>query len=166
MKKKDELIIEMQDGLLNGVYSLNPTLNEVSLIEVDDVHHRDRIKNFWRNNLLVQRGCVSDIAAQISDEAPKPLPMRLEGRQLEELTRLFADNPVAERKLNFLEGFLYAWAMVNQKITAMCRSSNGGERVKGKEMYETFKPTLQSWLTTYDTLFEDLWQSANIDLEE
>ena len=56
MKKKDELIIEMQDGLLNGVYSLNPTLNEVSLIEVDDVHHRDRIKTFWRNNLLVQRG--------------------------------------------------------------------------------------------------------------
>lgn len=166
MKKKDELIIELYDGVLNGVYSLDPTLNEVSLFENEDIQDRERIKSYWRNNLLVLRGCVSDIAAQISDDAPKPLAMRLEGKEFEELTRLFADNPVAERKLHFLEGFLYAWAMVNQKITAMCRSSNGGDRIKGKEMYETFKPTLQSWLMTYDTLFEDLWQSANIGLEE
>lgn len=165
MKKKDELIIGMYGQVLDGVYSLDPTLCAVSVFGNEDKHYPDSKKRYWRNHLLVLRGCVSDISVQYVSEKTPELPLRLESKAVEELTRLFAHSSIAEEKLHFLEGFLYSWATVNQKITAMCRSANGGERMKGKEMYEIFKPTLQSWLERYDELFDDLWQYADVEGE-
>ena len=164
--EKDELIIGMYNGLLAGVYSLNPTLVDVRLYENDDQMDSDRVKEFWRNQLLVEWGCVSDICEESAEEKSKPLFQRMDENQNGDFLRLFADNPVAKPKLHFLEGFLCTWAAVNQKITALCRSADCGERSKGKELYGVFKPTLQSWLQTYDKLFDDLWQYAEIEEDD
>lgn len=166
MKKMNELIVEMHEGCLNGVYSVNPTLHRVVSYESGDIYNDEALACFWRNNLLVERGCVSDISRDITSEEPMEIPLRMGGKQISDFEKLFADNPVAQEKLNFLEGFLYAWATVNQKISALCRSADGGKRIKGRELYKIFEPTIQSWLDTYDKLFNELWECANINGEE
>ena len=164
--KREELIIGMYRGVLSGVYSLNPTLVDVRLNENEDQLDRERLKEFWRNQVLVEHGCVSDICGEAAEEEIKPMSLHLDEKQNGEFLSLFADNPAAQTKLYFLEGFLYSWAMVNQKITGMCRSAEESDMEKGKELYKAFAPTLQSWLDTYDELFDDLWQYADTEEAE
>ena len=166
MKKLDEIMVEVHEGCMNGVYSLDPTLHRVIAYESGDIHENEDLAAYWRCNLLVGLGCVSEIGRPIMEMPIQTKPLKAENETLAEFGKLFEDNPVVERKLLFLEGFLSTWADVYQKISVLCQSPDGGKRIKGREFYEVMKPTFMSWLDTYDELFNDLWKCANVGGEE
>ncbi|RAQ30046.1 hypothetical protein DPQ25_00620 [Hydrogeniiclostridium mannosilyticum] len=154
---KSEFIIEMVNGILNGVYSVRPISCDVRVYDREDLYDEERTEEYWRNCVLIESGCVNDINGETVSEAPQPL---YKNKQIEDFQRLFADNPTGERKLAFLEGFLYAWALVNRNIRDMWRSEDEREREQGREGFELFKPMLYDWLNIYDQLFKDLWKYA------
>lgn len=159
--KKDELIIEMNEGVMLGVYSLNPTLLNVRLYDDEDIGDTERQKEFWRNKLLVEHGCVGDITSAETDKSSQ-IPLTYTGGDLDVFFNMIAGNDLAGKKLDFLMGFLYAWSTAYREIANLCHSKNDENKSRGKELFEAVKPTLQFWLNTYDDLFDDLWSCVEM----
>lgn len=152
-----KIVVNMERGIVDGVYSNDPCEVDFRQIEGEDRYDECRSQEYWRNKWLIEHGCYVDITGEcekVNRDVAKQI-CRLEERQLSSLCEDIGNVPID--KIAFLEGFLAAWGSLNRFVTGIDCVENEEKRDKFKSVYQLLSPLLDAWEQQYDTLYEELW---------
>lgn len=149
----------MERGIVDGVYSNEPSEVDFRWIENEDIGDESCSQEYWRNIWLIEHGCYTNITGEcekVNKDVAKQI-CRLEERQLSSLCEDIGKENVPIDKIAFLDGFLAAWGSLTRFVRGIDRVENEEERDKLESVYQLLSPLLDIWEQQYDTLYEELW---------
>lgn len=166
MKK---LIIEIEDGIVSGVYTSIPEDIEILIKDSDDRHDEDRVQDYYMLQQLIDHGCVADILYQEMNPEEEPnIPSMLNPNVfllITEANTAKTEDGKRMQQLNaaFIDGYLTAQAEITRFMWKMYRSKDKETQNKVCMLSETLKPLIQKQHDHYSKLCEFINQPEFFD---
>lgn len=157
MKK---MIIEIEDGIVSGVYTSLPEDIEILIKDSDDQHDDDRVQDYYMMQQLIDRGCIKDTLYQEMNPEEEPcIPSMLNPNVfliIKDANAAKTEEGKHIQQLNaaFIDGYLTAQAEITRFIWKMHRSKDKDMQNKVHMLSEILEPLIQKQHDHYFKLCE------------
>lgn len=166
MKK---MIIEIEDGIVSGVYTSLPEDIEILIKDSDDKHDEDRVQDYYMLQQLIDRGCIEDTLYQEMNPEEEPsLPSKLNPNVfllIKEANTAKTEDGKRMQQLNaaFIDGYLTAHAEITRFIWKMHRSKDKEIQNTVRVLSEILEPLILKQNDHYFKLCEFVNRSEFFD---
>lgn len=166
MKK---LIIEIEGGIVSGVYASLPEDIEILIKDSDDKHDDERVQDYYTLQQLIDHGCIKDILYQEMNPEEEPsIPSMLNPNVfvlIKEASTAKTEEGKHMQQLNaaFIDGYLTAQAEITRFIRKMYRSKDKDSQNKARMLSEMLEPLIQKQHDHYFKLCEFINQPDFFD---
>lgn len=157
MKK---LIIEIEGGIVSGVYASLPEDVEILIKDSDDKHDDERIQDYYMLQQLIDHGCIEDtLYREMNPEEEPSIPSMLNPDVfllIKEANTAKTEAGKRMQQLNvaFIDGYLTAQAEITRFIWKMYRSKDKDNQNKAHMLSAMLKPLIQQQNDHYFKLCE------------
>ncbi len=169
MKK---MIIEIEGGVVSGVYTSLPEDIEILIKDSDDKHDDDRVQDYYMLQQLIDRGCIEDTLYQEMNPEEEPSISAMLNPNvfliIKDANTAKTEEGKHMQQLNaaFIDGYLTAQAEITRFIWKMYRSKDKDNQNKAHMLSAMLKPLIQQQHDHYFKLCEFVNRSDFFDQSE
>ena len=155
-----KIVVNMERGIVDGVYSNEPSEVDFRWIENEDIGDESCSQEYWRNIWLIEHGCYTNITGEcekVNKRCCQTKYVVWKNDSYPAFVKTLGKKMFQLIKIAFLDGFLAAWGSLTRFVRGIDRVENEEERDKLESVYQLLSPLLDIWEQQYDTLYEELW---------